>query len=192
MQKVGLFREKQGFTLVEVLVVVAIVAIIAALLLVTYRTLTTQAINTVRYDEAKSWDKHFKLYRAAYRHYPDMPSGYYCLGTGFPNIDGDSQTDCRDLFPSIPTLEHPSATLNAELSKVGSLPKGSRVGASTDKTRLGPFVSYDQNFGVTAHIVVMQIFDGDKCYSDMVSIYDYNQQVPDHPNAIICGFVVDK
>ncbi len=185
MQKVGLFYTKRGFSLVEILIMVVIIAILSAILLVAYNSWTKQALNVVRYDEVKTWDKQFKLYKATYRSYPSMPNGYYCLGSGFPDIDGDGKQDCRDLFPSIPTLEHPSSTLNAELKKVGSLPQGNRKPAG-DGYRLGPFVDYNHPAG---SIVVLQIFDGNKCPDDMTQEYNYNTQTPDPSNAIMCYFV---
>ncbi len=188
MLRVGNTHKQRAFTIVEILVIIAIIAILATILLTAYNAWTKQALNVVRYDEVKAWDKQFKLYKATYRSYPSMPDGYYCLGNGFPDIDSDGQTDCRDLFPSIPTIEHPSNTLNTELKKVGSLSQGTRKPAG-DGYRLGPFVRYNHPSG---SIVVMQIFDGNKCPSDMTQEYDYNTQVPDRPNAIICYFVTAR
>lgn len=182
MQKVGLFYKKQGFSLVELLIMIAVITTLATILFMAYNAWTKQALNAVRHDEVKAWDKHFKLYKATYRKYPDMPAGYYCLGTGFPDIDSDGTQDCRDLFPSIPTLEHPSTTLNTELAKVGKLPKGSRT---PSYNTLGPFVDYYSSHG---YIVVLQIFDGDKCPSDMKVEYNYNDE-NDGTNAIMCYYV---
>ncbi len=100
-----------------------------------------------------------------------MSSGYYCLGNGYPDIDSDGQTDCHDLYQGSPTINHPSSTLNTELKKVGSLPQGTRTPAAD------------------GYIVVMQIFDGDKCPTDMKIEYDYNTQTPNPTSGITCSFV---
>lgn len=178
-------NHKNGFTLIEVLAVIVILGILIALVVTAYNGWRIRAANAVRYDEAKAWDKQFKLYRSTYKKYPDMPSGYYCLGNDFPDIDNNGTKDCRDLFTSATTIEHPSSTLNTELAKVGSLPKGNRTPAA-DGYRLGPFVNYYHPDG---YIVVMQIFDGNTCPSDMKLEYNYNTQVPDPSNGVICAFV---
>lgn len=185
MFRVASNQKQRAFTLVEIMIVVAVIAILAAIILLAFQSFRKTALNAARYDEAKAWDKQFKLYKATYRKYPAMPSGYYCLGSGFPDIDNNGQTDCRDLFTTASTIQHPSATLNAELKKVGTLPQGTRTPAA-DGYRLGPFVDYYHPDG---YIVVMQIFDGNKCPNDMKVEYDYNTQTPDPSNGIMCAFV---
>lgn len=184
MQKVGPFRNKKGFTIIEVVVIIVVIGILAAILLVAYNAWVKNAANAVRYDEVKAWEKSLKLYKATYRNYPDPGHGYYCLGTGFPDIDSDGQTDCRDLWPSTPTLEHPNAYINTELAKVGSLPKGNRTPIAGHI--LGPFAYYD---GPDAYIEILQDFDGNKCPNDMSVEYDYNTETPP-TSAIMCRLVV--
>ncbi len=86
----------KGFTLVELLIVIVIIAIIATIIIVTFRGVTTRALNSARLAELEHDAKLIEMYKAENGIYPDIPhvnGTEYCIGTGFPNGHCDGLTN---------------------------------------------------------------------------------------------------
>ena len=130
-----------GFTLVELLIVIVIIGILAAISIISYSGISTSARNAARTQELKQWEKLFELYGAQNGEYPAMANGGYCLGTGFP-VGYGSVPRCRSWKSNgaYSYVESDNASLMADLKTVGTLPSGNRdnVGGGT----VGPYVVY--------------------------------------------------
>lgn len=130
-------RKKEGFTIVELLIVVVVIGILAAIVIVAYNGITASANKVAITSELKQWHKLFQLYHAQYGQYP-KPSATpttgggpganiddgYCLGTGFPQSGGTKYCYAYSNTPW-QVAESTGAILLTELSKVGTPPKDS-------------------------------------------------------------------
>jgi prepilin-type N-terminal cleavage/methylation domain-containing protein len=134
MKFVGGRTKHQGFTIVELLIVIVIIGILAGISVVAYGGVQSRAHNSSRVSEAFAWKEIFQTYKAVNGAYPSMPVGGYCLGSGFPGAK------CRD-YNSVATFytEASSATLMTALRQLNSLPGGQRVGVNGT---IGPYAYY--------------------------------------------------
>jgi prepilin-type N-terminal cleavage/methylation domain-containing protein len=151
-------RIAQGFTIVELLIVIVVIGILAAITIVTYNGVTVRATNTSRMAELRQWEKLFAQYYALNGLYPAPATSYgnYCLGTGFPSQSEVNQWAgasekatsnnpdgyCRDIYLA-GTRHEVSAEVNTMLRSIGSLP-----GMENHKkllawgTSVGPYYSH--------------------------------------------------
>lgn len=134
MKFVGGRTKHQGFTIVELLIVIVVIGILAGISVVAYGGVQNRAHNSSRVSEAFAWKEIFQAYKAVNGAYPSMPVGGYCLGSGFPG------TKCRD-YNSVSTFytEANSASLMTALRQLSSLPGGQRVGVNGT---IGPYAYY--------------------------------------------------
>lgn len=73
----------QGFTIVELLIVIVVIAILAALVITAYNGITTQANNSKTAAVVQAYKKALLQYAAEKGSYP--VSGASCLGEGYPS-----------------------------------------------------------------------------------------------------------
>ncbi len=71
-------KHKQGFTIVELLIVIVVIAVLAAITVVAFNGIQTRAKNTKTVNAAVSWIKALKLYNADKG---TWPTEYSCLGS---------------------------------------------------------------------------------------------------------------
>ena len=135
----------QGFTIVELLIVIVVIAILAAISIVSYNGIQARARNTARLTMAENTIKLLELYKATYGDYPTLEAGKgYCVGTGYP------KQRCRsDGYP----YPESDITLSAELKKVGTTPTG---GYNEVLGEAGPYVITWSN---KAGFGLVQVFD---------------------------------
>ena len=153
-------KYKNGFTIVELLIVIVVIAILAAVTIVAYNGIQQRANNSARISNAQAAVKLVASYMAAYGKYPST-SSYIdsCLGNGF----ADNNTHCWDLTDGSPTSR--DATLNdTELVKIGSLPNNTtpQVQISSWKA-LGPVYSYSSTRtvdGAVKPLLIRYFLDG--------------------------------
>lgn len=162
----GRNKQKAGFTIVELLIVIVVIGILAAITIVAYNGIQDRAQNSARAVELRAWEKSFRLYAAQEGTFPAMPNGGYCLGTGFPDKDGTGAGNCRDTL-STSTRYSTSPALNAELAKVGTLPSGPR--SILPGAALGPYVNYSSANSIT----ITTIVKGTTCPDGTSSSYSY-------------------
>ena len=83
----GDYRQKTGFTIVELLIVIVVIAILAAITIVAYNGIQEQTKNTKTINAVASWVKALRLYEADNGSFPTQNS---CLGNT-NTYDGNGQ-----------------------------------------------------------------------------------------------------
>ena len=86
-------KRTNGFTIVELLVVVVVIAILASITIVTYNGINTRAYNTQILSGVQQYYKALEVYRTFHGHYPPTTEEQAgntavtltCLGTGYPD-----------------------------------------------------------------------------------------------------------
>lgn len=169
-------KSKSGFTIVEVLIVVAIIGILASIVIVSYSGVQRNARNADRYTQVKAWERLLQLYKAKYGTFPAVANkDSYCLGSGFPN------GKCREYLASGTNtyLESDNAALMTELKKIGTLPTVSPT--PVNGWIVGPYVNY---WGTGMYL--SEVFEGgpSNCPSGMEYVWDDGQGV------LICGITI--
>lgn len=144
-----------GFTIVELVVVIAVIGILAAIVTVNLNATVVRSENATRVEEVNQLKSLFELYKSRYKTYPEVALNanpnlnFYCIGEGFPTISGEQR--CRDVNNATYKATV-NAALNADLKKVsgGALPKvsGTLVGGA-----LGPFVEFTST-GIRINAVI--------------------------------------
>lgn len=161
----------QGFTIVELLIVIVVIGILAAIVIVAYNGITVRARNAMWVSEFDGYRNLFVLYQANTGKYPSMPiNNRYCLGTGnfqaseinaiVATVGNPAATPvsapfnsggyCRDLLDSVSRHEA-NSTLNNMLAAYGTVP-------SRQKTRSD---LPDLNFASAGVIVSYQNYTSD-------------------------------
>ena len=130
-----LHARKQGFTIVELLIVVVVIGVLAAIVVVAYNGITTNANRVSAASEVRQWVKLFELYRAQNGSLPSLANGGYCLGTGYPT------GYCRDTngVGIYSYAESTGAAIITALSSVGKPPQNSVK--SVVEGRAGPYLT---------------------------------------------------
>lgn len=133
-------KNKHGFTIVELLIVIVVIGILAAITIVAFNGVQTRAQNTQKFNEIKGWQKIFETYKAEAGRYPAMADGTYCLGRGFP-VGGGGERRCRDFegVGGTSVLESDNATLMNSLETVAKIPTPSNIPVSGT---VGPYAQY--------------------------------------------------
>ena len=188
-------RANQGFTIVELLIVIVVIGILTTVTIVTFNGVAERANNVSRMLEMRQWRQLFLLYKAANGTYPALSTGYgnYCLGSGFPtqsqvnqvaDVNNQVSTNnpngyCRDLVYNSSRHEA-SAELNSALSSFGSLPgTENHQKLVAWNLSIGPYYSYQSGGGRT----ITGIFSGSTCPASTTTDYQYNGGV-----ATMCRF----
>lgn len=134
--------KQHGFTVVEIIVVVAIIGIIGGLVINVFGEFQRKARNTETISAAKTWYKAMQAYLATDEAVNLAAWEYVCLGEGYPDVDGNGIGDCRHVVNG-PFKHEESVAFNADLSKhiTGDIPLPSLIpinkGANTD---VGAFI----------------------------------------------------
>ena len=73
---------RHGFTIVELLIVVVVIAILAAITIVSYNGIQTQAVNSKTSGALSQWVKMLTMYKTDNGRWPNA---WTCLGEGYPS-----------------------------------------------------------------------------------------------------------
>lgn len=109
--KIWRTRRRDGFTIVELLIVIVVVAILAAITIVAYNGVQQRATASRTISTAETYVNALRLYITQYGAYPITFNA--CLGDTNPDTNGDSIGDC-----GTDGNTNQSNTLNTELKKV--------------------------------------------------------------------------
>lgn len=143
----------EGFTIVELLIVIVVIAILAAVSVTAYNGISQRANQQLANNELKTWSKLFMAYQATFGTFPSssIPAGNYCLGSGF--INGY----CRQ-NGGVPPYSHPensaeTATIMNEIRKIGNPPMNTKKYTldSFDGTQQGPYINVVSSNEVYIH-----------------------------------------
>lgn len=91
----GLPARHQGFTIIELLIVIVVIAILATISVVAYRGIQERAQNTKTIAAVRDWSQTLRMYKAEYDGYPTVWS---CLGSGYgKGFSGEDSSggECR-------------------------------------------------------------------------------------------------
>lgn len=144
-------RPQHGFTIVELLIVIAVIGILAAIGITSWNTQLAQSNDKARETDITQWATTFDLYKSRFTVWPVLPTSNgeanavrLCLGqssfqtsTSRPDFNGY----CGQYKTSGTTnrlAASNSATLVSEVSRVGKEPLNG--GQSVAGSALGPFV----------------------------------------------------
>lgn len=145
-------KPTNGFTIVELLIVIVVIGILAAITIVSFNGIQKRAANTARETELRSWQKIFEVYRAATGSYPGPTTGEECLGEDFP-IGAGGVRRCRsNLDVSYSYLQSGNAATMTQIKTVTNLPNSNRTPIGEF---IGPFALY-----TTTNITLVGIFAG--------------------------------
>lgn len=124
-----MIKQKQGFTIVELLIVIIIIGILATITITTYSGIQTRAENTKTSAAAKQATKLLSAYKVINGDYPTYAGGTQaCIGIGYTNDICSQDADGSNAVTV-------STSLNAKLSTLGNIPQPSTKILTRDNGR---------------------------------------------------------
>ncbi len=137
---------KNGFTVIELVVVIVVIGVLAAVVTVVYGNVQREARNTTRLTELRSWIDIFEVYKARKGSYPGKNytvSTGGCLGAGFPHSTDDANYRCRETHVNegYSYTEAESTALMADLMTVAKMPPADKTPVAG--WLVGPWVEFE-------------------------------------------------
>jgi len=116
----GIIRRKEGFTIVELLIVIVVIAILAAITIVAYNGIQARARDAKVSALVRDYAQKFKLYKVDNGNFP-VPGigagGITCLGETYSASDGFALNSCYIVSGS--SAANVDAPVNTALKTVG-------------------------------------------------------------------------
>lgn len=161
--------KKSGFTVVEIVVIIAVLGILAGIVAVGWGGMLLSGRDRTRETEQQDWVKRFETYRQRFGVYPNATisdsniaiTGTHCLGTGFPVTTGFPDGRCRSTTGSPSTAQVSNSDIMQQLAKVGTLPDFQHTAARGGY--VGPWVEYIA--GTPGSIRIYQAYEKSSCPS---------------------------
>ena len=158
-------KNKKGFTIVELLIVIVVIAILAAISIVAYNGIQERAENTKTTSAVSAYVKAFKQYKILHGDYP--AAGAMCLGEDYEPFTGGTVPACR--HQSSPIGQAGNAAGRNELKQLmgGSLPMPSKKPIVTSSNEFVGAYFYGSGYNVTLDgkpvAVIIYTYDGSEC-----------------------------
>ncbi len=146
-----------GFTIVELLIVIAVIGVLAVIATVIYSGFQERAMNTSRVSAARSFVQAIEMYTAEHGRIPGDPLAYgSCLGRNSANIcNGVSTADIaagRDSQPD-PVLDAELLTVISKIPKVPDRPVVPNESWYTPREAIGPILLESSDRFVNGQLV---------------------------------------
>lgn len=159
-------RQKTGFTIIELMVVIVIIAVLAVITIVAYNGVASRARTSQTVSAAEQWIKALQIYKT--RNNGVLPTATGCLGAnygfGVDNTPTGAGPQCRQDVYGLAE----NNTLNNDLAKyITNRPSPAFVTASNNATQWVRGIYYTISSG-TGYIGV--VFDGAKTASSCPKI----------------------
>lgn len=116
----------KGFTIVELLIVIVVIAILAAITIVSYNGIVTNARNTTRIDAANTVAKSLRLYASATSKEQLrslLIEQDQCIGVAYEDVDPSAAHSCRYAEYASPALQIGTPVNTALYDAVSSVAK---------------------------------------------------------------------
>ena len=147
-------KRHHGFTVVELLIVVAVIGILAAIVVVAYNAVVYQANNTALLSAVDRYEKAASLYMTKHGSYPSSSGGapYACLGEDYPE-DGTFAADTCFINGGDASSAEKKADINEQfLSVMDQFPETSHFASVAGGDIVARGLLYS-SLGTTASIV---------------------------------------
>ncbi len=176
-----MITRSQGFTLTEILIVIAVIGIISSLSALGFGTISSNARDKARSVDVQQWASGFDLYKSRYTVWPVLPTNdttpkVFCLGVPYsdkttvnPNkrcgqFASSNTALYRSTTQTSPTPDDPDyTTLKTEISKVGNMLKNTGSPITGTYSVVGPAAHISQvstTVSGTTTVVVSGLFFG--------------------------------
>lgn len=119
-------KQKSGFTIVELLIVIVVIAILAAITVVAYTGIQQRATNTRFLAAIDTYEKALRMYYADNGSYPETNANTACLGNDYAAGNGFNQDACFVSSSGVNAVTSP--VINQALQKyISTLPSVASV-----------------------------------------------------------------
>lgn len=177
-----MIRERRGFTIVELLIVVVVIGVLASITVVAYNGLQQRAKSAAYVSALAQWERLLKSYKVIAGDYPSTGAFEVCLSASFPAGDGHAADQCYSQVPTYNINVSPSfnSALSSQMGQlpVTVLPTVRTLDNANGSTGVIRGLTYGYNQGVST--AVIQYFldkgtsGGTKCIgSDSVEYTNY-------------------
>jgi len=163
-----MIRTRQdGFTLVELLIVIVVIGILAAISIIAYSGVSTRAQNAAVLQNVSEWSQVLQVYKTNNGTYPTLSNDppTTCLGTDYPAANGFAANTCyigsatvtldTSFFTAVKTV----STVPGGSTPVVTLSNGDKVrglmygpNQSFNSVLIGWYFSGDQSCGIGSKI----------------------------------------
>lgn len=155
-------RRRQGFTIVELLIVIVVIAILASISVVAFNGVQQRARTSQTTSALSAWIKGIKLYRSEKGVWPN---GWVCLGTGYgygpSGADTSGVAQCRQDPSGNVQRENTAFTASVQPYMGGAIPTPAMVTGYLGDTQWRRGLSYAYGGGDGTQIYIIATFDSD-------------------------------
>ena len=185
-----MFRTNKGFTIVELVVIIAVIGVLAAMTSIFYTWVATISRDQARETDAKAWVGTFNTYKSQFFVYPVMPASAAspavgCLGKFPDSLNRCGTYNTGGAYYSDST----SNTLLTEVAKIGDTPENNSP--IIDGKFAGPMyrVTRSSNtppYTVTANFLSYSEGDCPQDFTDVTSTSPYSTLMPSPDGKHLC------
>lgn len=168
-------KTKNGFTIIELLMVIAIIAILTAITALSITSIATISRNSAREQDAQAWAATFDTYKGRFKVWPVMPTSTtspktVCLGVHENNKCGQDDSTVPTAFIAASGADY--TTLNTGVARIGGSQLASKKSTPINNAISGPIVHVwqDTNSGTIPVHARFIFFSETNCPSGSTNI----------------------